>query len=35
LTEEAWRGLATHYEKRAANYRVMVVIASIMIWFDS
>jgi transposase len=26
-----WRGLATRYEKRAANYRAMVVIASIVI----
>ena len=23
-----WRGVATRYEKRAANYRAMVVIAS-------
>ena len=30
-----WRGLATRYEKRAANYRAMVVIASIVIWLDS
>lgn len=30
-----WRGLATRYEKRAANYRAMVVIASIIIWLDS
>jgi transposase len=29
-----WRGLATRYEKRAVNYRAMVVIASIMIWLD-
>jgi transposase len=27
-----WRGLATRYEKRAVNYRAMVVIASIAIW---
>lgn len=27
-----WRGLATHYEKRAVNYRAMVVIAAILIW---
>ncbi len=27
-----WRGLATRYAKRAANYRAMVVVASIMIW---
>jgi transposase len=30
-----WRGLATRYEKRAANYRAMVVIASIVLWLDS
>jgi len=30
-----WRGLATRYEKRSANYRAMVVIASIMIWLAS
>lgn len=29
-----WRGLATRYEKRAANYRAMVVIASIVLWLD-
>jgi transposase len=29
-----WRGLATRYEKRAANYRAMVVIASIVIWLE-
>jgi transposase len=27
-----WRGLATRYEKRAVNYRALVVIAAIMIW---
>lgn len=27
-----WRGVATRYEKRALNYRAMVVIASLMIW---
>jgi transposase len=27
-----WRGLATRYEKRAANYRALVVIAALMIW---
>jgi transposase len=27
-----WRGLATRFEKRAANYRAMVVIAATMIW---
>ncbi len=30
-----WRGLATRYEKRAVNYRAMVVIASIVIWLES
>jgi transposase len=30
-----WRGLATRYEKRAANYRAMVVLASIAIWLSS
>jgi hypothetical protein len=29
------RGLATRYEKRAANYRALVVIASIAIWLQS
>lgn len=27
-----WRGIATRFEKRAANFRAMVVIASLMIW---
>jgi transposase len=30
-----WRGLSTRYEKRAVNYRAMLVIASIVIWLDS
>lgn len=30
-----WRGLATRYEKRAVNYRAMVVIASITLWLPS
>jgi transposase len=30
-----WRGLATCYEKRAVNYRAMVVLASIVLWLDS
>jgi transposase len=30
-----WRGLATRYEKCAANYRAMVVIVSIIIWLGS
>ena len=27
-----WRGIATRYEKRAAHFRAMAVIASTMIW---
>ena len=30
-----WRGLATRYEKRTANYRAMAVLAAIVIWLDS
>lgn len=30
-----WRGVATRYEKRALNYRAMVVLAAIVIWLDS
>ncbi len=30
-----WRGLATRYEKRALNYRAMVVIAALMIWLTA
>ena len=30
-----WRGLATRYEKRAVNYRGMVVLASIVLWLES
>ena len=30
-----WRGIATRYEKRAANCRAMVVIAALMIWLSS
>jgi transposase len=30
-----WRGIATRYEKRALNYRAMVVIAALMIWLTS
>jgi transposase len=30
-----WRGLATRYEKRATNYRSMVVIASIVLWLTA
>ena len=29
-----WRGIATRYEKRAASYRAMVVIAATMMWLD-
>jgi transposase len=27
-----WREVATRYEKRAVNYRAMVVIAALVIW---
>ncbi len=30
-----WRGVATRYEKRAANYRAMVLIAALMVWLSS
>jgi transposase len=30
-----WRSVATRYEKRAVNYRAMVVIASLMIWLTT
>ena len=30
-----WRAVATRYEKRAANYRAMVVIAPLTIWLPS
>ena len=30
-----WRAVATRYEKRAANYRAAVVIASLVLWLDS
>jgi transposase len=29
-----WRGLSTRYEKRAANYRAMLVLASLVIWLE-
>lgn len=29
------RGIATRYEKRAVNYRVMVVIVALMVWLAS
>ncbi len=30
-----WRAIATRYEKRAVNYRAMVVIASLMMWLPA
>ncbi len=30
-----WCSVATRYEKRAVNYRAMVVIASLMMWLPS
>jgi transposase len=30
-----WSGIATRYEKRAPNYRAMVVITSLMIWLTA
>jgi transposase len=30
-----WRAIATRYEKRAVNYRAMIVIASLMIWLST
>jgi transposase len=30
-----WPAIATPYEKRAVNYRAMVVIASLMMWLPS
>ncbi len=30
-----WRGVATRYEKRIANYRAAVVIAALLIWVTS
>lgn len=30
-----WRGVATRYEKRAANYRAMVLVAALIIWLTS
>jgi len=29
-----YRAVATRFEKRAVNYRAMVVIASLLIWLD-
>ena len=30
-----WRSLATRYEKRAVNYRAMLVLASIVLWLEA
>ena len=30
-----WRVIDTRYEKRAVNYRAMVVIAALMVWLAS
>jgi transposase len=30
-----WRSVATRYEKRALNYRAVMVSASLMIWLTS
>ena len=27
-----WRGIATRFDKRAANYRAAVVIVSLILW---
>jgi len=29
-----YRAVATRFEKRAVNYRAMVVIASLLIWLE-
>jgi transposase len=29
-----FRAVATRYDKRAVNYRAMVVIASLLIWLE-
>ncbi len=29
-----WRAVATRYDKRAVNYRAVVVIAALMLWLD-
>jgi transposase len=29
-----WRGLVTRYEKRAVNYRAMLVLAAIVMWLQ-
>lgn len=30
-----FRAVATRYDKRAENYRAMVVIASLLIWLEA
>ena len=30
-----FRAVATRFEKRAVNYRAMVVIASLLIWIEA
>jgi transposase len=30
-----WRGLATRYEKRALNDRVMLVLVSVVLWLEA
>ena len=30
-----WRGVATRYEKRAANYRATVTVVALLIWVTS
>ena len=30
-----WRGVATRYEKRSANYRATVTVAALLIWVTS
>jgi transposase len=29
-----WRGIATRFEKRAANYRALVLLAALLLWLD-
>jgi transposase len=31
---QQFRGVATRYDKRAANYRAMVVLASLLLWLE-
>lgn len=30
-----WREIATRYEKRASNYRAIVLMAALMVWLTS